>query len=107
LPLIFVATFWPTFKRSWFGAYVLALATPLAALDMYWWVGRWAEGLAHQGRHFTMAVALENAIGFIGVLSLAVVGQRTGAKPLQAWAYVLLFMVLGWCAFPMLGDYGH
>ncbi len=104
LPTIFVATFSLTFRRSWFGAYVLGVSTLLATLDGYWWFGKWADGLARQGRYFTVVVALENAIGFIAVLSLAVMGRRSKSKSLQAWAYVLLFMVLGWCAFPMLGD---
>ncbi len=105
LPATFVATFGTLWKRPWFGVYGLAAAVVLAMLDAYWWVAQWSAGLASQGRPFTLAVATENVVGFSAVLLLALFGERTRSKRLQAWAYVVLFMLLGWCAFPLLGDY--
>ena len=105
LPAAFIATFGALWKRPWFGVYALAAAAVVAMLDAYWWVANWSTGLAAQGRSFTTAVATENVVGFSAVLVLALAGQRARSKRLQAWAYVVLFMLLGWCAFPLLGDY--
>ena len=59
--------------------------------------------LANLTAAYGQAVALENAVVFAGVLGLATAGVVRRSNAISGYAYVAMFMALGWCAFPLLG----
>ena len=103
LPAVFVMTYWQFGGRDHARVLVLCVTVVIALLDTYWIATQWAMGLEHPGRAFLLAVAIENALVFAGVLGLATAGVLRRSNALSAYAYIGVFMALGWCAFPLLG----
>jgi hypothetical protein len=105
LPLLYVGSYMLFRKGVLFAPLVLGLAVVLAALDALWIASNWERGLDYPGADFTRAVASENAMAFTFVIALASIGWIRRSRILTARAHLLLFIVLGWCAFPLLGRF--
>ncbi|HVY65082.1 MAG TPA: hypothetical protein VHH11_09705 [Gammaproteobacteria bacterium] len=103
LPAVFAVSYWAFGKRGTFRALVLGAALSIAVLNAYWIADRWEMGLDYPGARVTRAVVIENALMFAGVIALAGVGVLRGSRAISSYAYIALFVALGWCAFPLLG----
>jgi hypothetical protein len=105
LPALYVASYSLLRSRRWFGPAVLMAAIVLAGLDALYFRWRWADGLGYPGERFTRVVALENGIAFALVIAFAAAGVSRRSPTMTNAAHLLLFVVLGWCAFPLLGRF--
>ena len=77
----------------------------LAALSVVYFIGSWSYGLRYQGRKYTEAITLVNAI-WIALLTVLFIVSRV-RKPsfaLNLTVHWLLFVWLAWYAFPYLGE---
>ncbi len=104
LPAVYFVTFAFLWDSKRFGEIVLVVASLIAILSVLWFVNAWDYGERYQGPRNTLLVAIENIIGFAVVITAAVVGIRRRSKHVQAGAYLVLFALLSWCAFPYLGE---
>ena len=90
-------------KRN-FGRGVFIASLVFSVLSILHFFGSWEYGVKYQGEAHTRIVAVENLVGFIGLLVVAYLGVRKSSKVLQYSANLYLFLLLSWCAFPYLGE---
>jgi hypothetical protein len=90
-------------KRS-FGWGVFIATLVFSVLSIFYFSWSWEYGVKYQGEVHTKIVAVENIVGFIGLLVVAYLGIRNNSKVLQYSANLYLFLLLSWCAFPYLGE---
>jgi len=105
LPAVFAATYFWLGGRSASRSVVFGVAAIVAALNAWWIAAHWTLGLDHPGAAFVRAVALENAAAFAVVLGLALAGVLRRSNAARDYAYIGMFVVLGWCAFPLFGRF--
>ncbi len=105
LPAVFVVSYWKIRGRESSRALVLGVTLLVAALDAWWIVMHWALGLDYPGRAFVHAIALENVLAFAVVIGLAVTAALRRSNAVSDYAYIAMFVALGWCAFPLLGRF--
>ncbi|MEO8467333.1 MAG: hypothetical protein ABI640_18565 [Gammaproteobacteria bacterium] len=105
LPAVFVVSFRALAGRAISRTWVLGVALLVAAFDAYWISTYWSLGLDYPGHAFVHAVAIENALAFALVVGLAVVGVVRRSSAVSEYAYIGLFVALGWCAFPLFGHF--
>ncbi len=105
LPAVFAASYWVIAGRPSSRIVMLAIALAVAVLDVFWILRYWALGLDYPGAAFVHAVALENALAFAVVIALGIAGVLRRSIRVSACAYIALFAVLGWCAFPLFGRF--
>ena len=89
-------------RRS-FGRAVLGFSLLVALLSVVWFVASWADGVSYPGARFTRGVAVENAVGLVVATVLALVGVVRSSRSHSAAAHLVTFVMLAWCAFPLLG----
>jgi hypothetical protein len=106
LPAVFALSYFWLGARSASRPLVFGVVTIVAALNAWWIAAHWTLGLAHPGAAFVRAVAIENAVAFAVVLGLALAGVLRRSSAASDYAYVGMFVVLGWCAFPLFGSFG-
>jgi hypothetical protein len=69
-----------------------------------WFVFGWRDGLLYQGVTFTRRICALNVLWLILLWLLLVRGRRTPRFSYNMLLHWLLFMWLGWFAFPYLGE---
>jgi hypothetical protein len=104
LPVLYVLGTLVLEKSKNAGRSVLILSSVLFLLDLVYFASSWNYGIKYQGREHTSIVFFENLIGFGIVIGISLAGIRRSSLPHQRFAYLLLFILLGWCAFPYLGE---
>lgn len=104
MPAVYLLVFNFLRKKGNFGWGVFIAALVLSFLSIFYFSGSWEYGVKYQGEAHTKIVAVENFVGFIGLLVLAYFGGRNKSKNLQYSANLFLFLLLSWCAFPYLGE---
>jgi len=105
LPAVFAATYFGLRGRGVFRAMVFGVVTIVVALNAWWIAANWELGLHHPGANFIRAVAVENALAFAAVLGLALAGVVRRSSAASDYAYIGVFVALGWCAFPLFGSF--
>jgi len=103
LPAAYGLSLYLLWDRRFFGRAVLGFGVAIALLSVAWFVESWADGISYPGAAFTRAVAAENAVGLATAIVLAQLGLMRGSRPQTASAHLAIFLVLAWCAFPLLG----
>ncbi len=76
----------------------------LSFLTILWFALGWRDGLRYQGLIYTRRVLILNALWLILLWLLLVRGRRTHRFSYNLLLHWLLFMWLGWFAFPYLGE---
>jgi hypothetical protein len=104
LPVIYLVTLAYLWERRSFAQVSLAASLVVAGLSVVWFVNSWEFGISYQGVGHTVAVAALNAVAIVAAVALALVGWRRQLRQMQASAYLTVFVVLSWCAFPFLGE---
>lgn len=104
LPLIYVIEFKLLSKRNNFGNILLIASLLFSVLGVLYFWSSWEYGVKYQGESHTRIVAVENIIGFLGLVILSYIGMSKESKVLQYSANLFLFLLLSWCAFPYLGE---
>ena len=103
LPAAYALGLYLLWDSKSFGRSVLVLTLVIAALSVAWFVGSWKDGISFPGAEFTHGVALENGVGLAAAVGLALLGVLRASRPYTASAHLAIFVVLAWCAFPVLG----
>lgn len=104
LPIIYFASLPALWNATRRGEIILALIALLAVATIYWFMASWEYGYKYQGATHTQLVATENAIGICAAAGLSVAGLLKKTRTMQLAAYLLMFVLLSWCAFPYLGE---
>ncbi len=104
MPIIYLIEFKLLGGRKNFGIIILITAVLFSTLSLLYFWGSWEYGIKYQGELHTKIVAVENIVGFIGLLVLAYLGVIKKSKSMQYSANLYLFLLLTWCAFPYLGE---
>ncbi|SRR5579884_386103 len=76
----------------------------LSFLTVFWFAFGWGDGLLYQGATFTRRICVVNALWLVLLWLLLVRGWRTPRFSYNMLLHWLLFMWLGWFAFPYLGE---
>ena len=105
LPAVFAASYFALRGRSAYPWLVFGAVTIVAALNAWSIAANWQRGLDHPGADFIRVVALENAVAFAVVAGLALVGVLRRSSAASDYAYIGMFVALGWCAFPLFGRF--
>ncbi|MEC4672801.1 MAG: hypothetical protein VST68_01305 [Nitrospirota bacterium] len=104
LPLIYLVEFWFLRRKECFGKFTLNSALLFLVFNiLYFWVA-WENGIKWWGKLHTQLVAIENAIGFFILIILAHHGEKWNSRSIQYSANLFMFLLLAWCAFPILGE---
>lgn len=103
LPVAYGVSLFLLWDSRFFGMAVLGFSLIVALLSVWWFVASWADGISYPGAGFTRAVAVENAVGLSAAIVLSLMGVARSSRPNTAAAHLALFLVLAWCAFPLLG----
>ncbi|HZF28240.1 MAG TPA: hypothetical protein VE907_03920 [Gammaproteobacteria bacterium] len=104
LPITYVVTLALLWDSDALGEFVQVASIVVLVLNVLYFVTSLGSGLRHQGSLHTFVVAGYNVVGLAAVVALAVLGRQRDAKQLQVAAYLILFAMLSWCAFPYLGE---
>jgi hypothetical protein len=105
LPAVFAVSYRVLNGRAMSRMWVLGIALVVAAFDATWISTHWSLGLEYPGGAFVHAVAIENALAFAIVIAFAVAGVLRRSSAASDYAYMGLFVALGWCAFPLFGHF--
>jgi hypothetical protein len=84
---------------------VFFLIVILGILNLLYFLNAWDYGLKWQGEFHTKIVATENFLGFSIALCLSSLSLTKQSQQLALLANMLLFFLLSWCAFPLLGEF--
>jgi hypothetical protein len=103
LPAIYAISLHVLWDSRNFGLAVLGSSVLIALLTVAWFVTSWSDGIAYPGAGFTKGVAIENSAGIAVAIALSAIGVARSSKQSTATAHLVLFLVLAWCAFPLLG----
>jgi hypothetical protein len=85
-------------KRSWL------LLTALSILSIMYFVGTWKNGVAYQGRTYTIAVCAANFLWLAGLWDILYSSMRLYSFRANLSFHAALFAWLAWNAFPYLGE---
>ena len=105
LPAVFAASYTALSGREISRLWVLGIALVVTAFDVYWISMYWSLALDYPGAEFAHGVAVENALVFAVVIGLAVAGVLRRSSVVSDYAYIGMFVALGWCAFPLFGHF--
>ncbi len=87
-----------------FAKMIIILILGFAILNYIFFQNAWDLGVKYQSLQYAQFVAMENIIGFLLALTLAVMGHIKKSRRLVLSANLVLFALLSWCAFPYLGE---
>lgn len=104
MPIIYLIEFKLLSNRKNFGKIILITALLFSTLSLFYFWNSWEYGVKYQGELHTNIVAIENIVGFFGLVVLAYLGITKKSKIMQYSANLYLFVLLTWCAFPYLGE---
>lgn len=82
----------------------LILLTILTALTDLYFVESWRLGLEYQGPAFTVGSCVVNILALMLLWTAFIWAKRQPSFPRNLLAHWLLFVWLGWYAFPYLGE---
>ncbi|WP_040306571.1 hypothetical protein [Agarivorans albus] len=103
IPIIYLIEFKLISQSKHFLKIVTGLTFLLSLLSIkYFWVS-WEYGYKYQGELHTKIVAIENLVGFSGVLGICFWAIKKESQIAGYVANLLFFSILAWCAFPYLG----
>ena len=84
--------------------WVAALTLAIAGLDVWYFTEMWAYGIKWQGADYTYTMVALNILGFGTVGLIAAWAVLKNSMQAAKIAHFCLFVVLSWCAFPVLGE---
>lgn len=83
---------------------IFYLTVFISILNFTYFYFAFSYGVTYQGLQHTIAVGIENLIGFSVVLVLAKKALVKSSRHIAYLANFILFFLLSWCAFPYLGE---
>ena len=104
-PLVFWAWCWPIFRQpSKVPVRSIVLLGLAIVLSAYSIVAGWPYGLEYQSRAYMICVASVNALFWIALIILAVLGRRRKSFAINVAFHTLMFVWLAWYALPYAGE---
>jgi hypothetical protein len=104
LPAIyFLSAYYGTRVQS-YPTWVVVVTLLIAGLDAWYFTEAWAYGIKWQGAAHTQTMLILNILGLGAVSLVAAWGLLKNSMKAARIAHLCLFIVLAWCAFPVLGE---
>ena len=103
-PLLYMLVLKVFSNSRHFSKVVIFLILAFASLNFFYFLNRWDLGVKYQSYEYAQFIAIENVVGFLLVLTMALAGHIKKSRRLILSANITLFILLSWCAFPYLGE---
>lgn len=104
LPVIYFLSAYYGSRVPGYPILVVALSLLIAGLDAWYFTEAWAYGIKWQGATYTQTMVILNVLCLGAVSFFAAWGALKNSMKAAKVAHLCLFIVLSWCAFPVLGE---
>ena len=104
LPVIYFLSAYYGSRIQGYPIWVVALTLLIAGLDAWYFTEAWAFGIKWQGAGYTQTMVILNILSLSAVSFVAAWGVLKNSMKAAKIAHLCLFIVLSWCAFPVLGE---